>query len=92
MSRYLLVCAITAFISGCQTAPAHNVHVGSSYPAGNCREVGQVIGNAATRENARSQALNDLRYNAAQRDANYVRVVAETAYGTAIRGIAYRCR
>ena len=82
MSRYLSILLASAILTACQSTPTGNVVVGHSYPAGNCEEVGQVIGNAATRENAHAQALEDLRYNAAQVEANYVRLVAEAAYGT----------
>ncbi len=79
-------------LSQCQSRPGGNVQVSRNYPIGQCDEVGQVIGNADTREGARDQALSDLRAKASFLGANYVRVMAETAYGSAIRGMGYRCR
>lgn len=76
----------------CQSAPYEHVQVGEVFPPGHCQEVGQVIGNATTRDGAYEQSMQDLRFNAAQREADYVRIVAVSAYGTAARGIAYRCR
>lgn len=79
-------------LSHCQSGPGGNVQVSRSYPLGQCDQVGQVIGNADTREGARDQALADLRSRASSLGANYVRVMAETAHGSAIRGMGYRCR
>ncbi len=79
-------------LGGCQSSPYSHVQVGPSYPPEACQEVGQVIGNAISREQSRDQAIDDMRYNAAQLDANYVRLVAVTAHGRAARGIAYRCQ
>ena len=87
-----LLLILIFLITGCQSRPYDHVQVGPSYPAGACREIGQVIGNAATRENAREQAINDMRYNAAKLDGDYVRLVAVSAHGSAARGVAYRCR
>lgn len=79
-------------LAGCQTRDFHNVQVSRSYPNGQCREIGQVIGNANSRDGARQQAYDDLRYRASQLEGNYVRLLAETYNGTAMRGIAYKCR
>lgn len=78
--------------TGCQTTPYGSVQVSHNYPPGQCQELGQVIGHTNTRDQAREQALQDLRMQAARLNGNYVRLLAVTAYGTAARGIAYRCR
>lgn len=80
-------------LSACQSRPYSHVEVSEGYPRGRkCNDVGQVIGNAQTRDGAREQAMEDLRRNAARLDANYVRLIAVTSHGNAARGIAYRCQ
>ena len=37
------------------------------------------------------KALADLKRETAYKNGNYVRILAVSAHGTAIRGIAYRC-
>ena len=88
-----VLCAFLFILAACAGRSHSHVQVSPQYPSGNCREVGQVIGNANSRQNnAREQALDDLRYQAAQRQADYVRLIAVTAHGAAARGVAYRCR
>ena len=90
--RILLIIISFLGLFGCQIKPYGHVQVSRSYPQGACYEIGQVIGNADTRDGAREQAMNDLRYQAAQREGDYVRLIAETASGSSMRGIAYKCR
>ena len=78
--------------AGCQTTPNGYVTTGSTYPEGECEELGQIIGTSGTRENAKEKAMADLRHEAANLSGNYVRVVAVSAYGAAVRGVAYRCK
>ncbi|MCB0379003.1 MAG: DUF4156 domain-containing protein [Bdellovibrionales bacterium] len=84
-----LILCIT--LLGCQSTQGAGVRVGSTYPTGNCKELGQVIGNANSRDGAEALAMEDLRHNAALKSGNYVRVVAKSAHGTSVRGIAFRC-
>ena len=87
-----LILTLMFVLTSCQTTPGGNVQVGSSYPPGSCTEVGQVIGTANSREDSHNKALADLRHEAALKDGNYVRILATSAYGAAIRGMAYRCQ
>ena len=45
-----------------------------------------------TVEVKKEKAMEDLRHEAANRQGNYVRVLAVSAHGGAVRGIAYRCK
>lgn len=92
-NQILVICVLVFCLWACQARrPYGQVQVGHTYPQGNCREVGQVIGNANTRDGAKEQSLTDLRYRAAQREATYVRLLAVAPYGMSARGIAYRCQ
>lgn len=79
-------------LAGCQSSPHGNVQMSEERPTGDCREVGQVIGTSGSRQNAKQKAMEDLRKEASMKTANYVRIVAISAHGAAVRGIAYRCR
>ncbi|MCJ8276754.1 MAG: hypothetical protein HRT44_11330 [Bdellovibrionales bacterium] len=86
------ILSLVILIGGCRTPYGGNVSVGNSVPRGNCREVGQVIGTANTRDDPYEKALRDLKYEAAIIDGNFVRILAVAAHGASIRGMAYRCR
>lgn len=84
---------IILFLASCQTYHRSPVEVGEAYPRGRyCESIGQVIGMAGKKKNAEAQSIEDLKENAARLGGNYVRVIAVSAYGTAARGIAYKCR
>ncbi len=88
--KYLILLVFLA-LSGCQTTSYSHVQVASGYPPGICEEIGQVIGNATTYKDAKEQAVEDMRFQAARRNGNYIRLVAISAHGTAARGVAYKC-
>lgn len=79
-------------LASCQSTPGGNVRLSNDRPRGDCEEVGQVIGTSGTRKNAREKAMDDLRHEASLKTANYVRILAISAHGSSVRGIAYRCR
>ena len=87
-----LLVIIFVLLTACQSKPYGHVRVSSSYPEGRCDEIGQVIGNSSTFKGAKEQAIDDMKYQAAQLEGNYVKLTAVTAYGTSVRGIAYRCQ
>lgn len=87
-----LILTLMLLLTSCQSMYKGNVQVGREYPRGNCDEVGQVIGTANSRQDSYNKALADLRNEAALRDGNYVRILAVSAHGAAIRGIAYKCQ
>lgn len=87
--RYLLLTCL--FLSGCATTGPGSVSVGNSHPSGDCEEIGQVIGTSNSTKNSHAKAMEDLKYEASLKSGNYVRVLATSAHGAAIRGIAYRC-
>ncbi|MEM7646656.1 MAG: hypothetical protein AAF203_07095 [Pseudomonadota bacterium] len=77
---------------GCQSTPGGHVQVSSTYPPGKCEEIGQVIGTSNSTKDSKEKAMADLRSETAARQGNFVRVLAISAHGAAVRGIAYRCR
>ncbi len=80
------------FLAACQTTPgSQSVTVSDNDPPKNCREIGAVIGTSSSRQDAREKSLEDLRYEASLKMANYVKVMAISAHGGSARGIAYRC-
>ncbi len=80
------------FLVSCQTTPgSQSVTVSDNQPPKNCREIGPVIGTSGSRHDAREKSLEDLRYEASLKMANYVKVEAISAHGGSARGVAYRC-
>lgn len=94
MNHWIKISISAMAVVACQSPPPaySHVRIGADYPQGNCREIGQVIGNADHIGNAREESMRDMQMQAAGRQANYVRLIAVTARGTAARGIAYQCR
>ena len=86
------ILSLVVLLASCQSPRASHVGIGKSYPSGNCREVGQVIGTSNSRNDSYNKAVEDLRYAAAARDGDYVRIIAVAAHGASIRGMAYKCR
>ena len=78
-------------LASCQSGN-HSVTVGKSYPDGDCREVGQVIGMAHSRKNSYDKSLHDLKYETRLKGGDYVRLMAIGAHNAVMRGIAYKCR
>jgi len=68
-----------------------NVRVSSENPPKDCDQLDQVVGTSATTGNAYNNALADIKKEAASKMGNYVKIVAVSAHGSAIRGMAYRC-
>ena len=96
-SVYLVVLlfAASTFV-GCASDPkmpdGNSVRVSHEKPGGDCQQLGQVIGSSSTAKDAYSKALADVKKEAALITGNYVKIVAISAHGSAIRGIAYRCQ
>ena len=87
---------LASFFMGCASAEKYpsgaNVRVGKERPHGDCEEIDQVIGTTAQTGGSYDKAMEDLKREAAYKNGNYVRILAVSAHGTAIRGIAYQCR
>lgn len=87
-----LLLSLFFILMGCQSTPGSNVDIGSERPTGQCHEIGQVIGTSSSIKNAKEKAMADIRKEASHLQANYVRVLAVSAHGAAVRGIAYQCK
>ena len=91
----ILVLSLFAFLLGCSSAEKYpdgsSVQVSKRRPSGDCEELDQVIGTTAEVGANYDKALADLKRETAYKNGNYVRILAVSAHGTAIRGIAYRC-
>lgn len=92
LKKFLAIVLGMIFTVSCATRPGEQkVTVSDQDPPTNCREIGPVIGTSHSREGSREKALEDLRYEASLKMANYVKVQAISAHGGAARGLAYRC-
>lgn len=93
--RIFLAIISVLVMASCASDPKRpdgsNVRVSNDRPRGDCEQIDQVVGTSATTGNAYNNALADIKKEAASKTANYVKIVAVSAHGSAIRGIAYRC-
>ena len=60
-------------------------------PSSDCVEVSKVTGTTMTAKGSPDEALADMKKDAANRGANYVKIDEYSAYGTAVTGVAYKC-
>lgn len=67
------------------------VKVSRDTAGSDCREIGPINGTTASVKGTPEQALEDLKKEAANKGANYVRIKQYSAYGTSVVGIAYEC-
>ena len=93
---FATICFLSWTFVGCASDPkmpdGSSVRVSREVPRGDCRQIQQVIGTSPTAKDAYNKALADLKKEAGLITANYVKIVAISAHGSAIRGIAYRCQ
>lgn len=86
-----LFSAVFLGLLGCQSTPGGNVTLSEEAPGKDCQEIGQVIGTSNSRHDSREKAMADLRHEASMISGNYVKVLAVSAHGATVRGMAYRC-
>ena len=94
MRNMLLLFGLVVF-AACVSDPKRpdggGVRVSHDSPGKNCEQLDQVIGTSATRSSAYENALKDIKREAASRGGNYVKILAISSHGSAIRGMSYRC-
>lgn len=82
-------------LSSCSHQPvipeAKNVKIARENPPSDCVEIGRVTGQVKTMAGSITQAVDDMKLDAARKGANYVRMEATGAMGTSASGTAYKC-
>jgi hypothetical protein len=68
-----------------------NLKVSRDEPSKNCQLIGKLEGRAASTTGTKEDALEDLKQEAANKGANYLKVEQYSAYGTSVTGLAYKC-
>lgn len=96
MKTYLIFSFLVIFLlSSCSSHPvlpeAKDVTVSREEPDEECKNLGPVQGTVQTKNGTPEQALEDMKKDAARKGANYIRMEAQSAYGTSTRGTAYFC-
>jgi hypothetical protein len=91
-----LVIGSIAALQGCASRSvlpdANEVKVSRDVPMGtNCTELGKISGATQSLKGTQTDALEDLKREAANKGANYVVVKQYSDNGTAVTGIAYEC-
>lgn len=81
--------------SGCSSQPikpsADSVELTRSEPSKDCRPIGRVEGTVSTHRGTIEEAIEDMKLDAARRGANFVKMEATSAIGTAVSGMAFHC-
>jgi Domain of unknown function (DUF4156) len=88
--------ALVVVISGCGSTPLEpekiKVKVEREAPSDkDCKEIGTVTGSTLTMKGTSSEAIEDLKQEAARKGANYVHLHNFSAVGSAVQGTAYFC-
>ena len=73
------------------TPQTSDVKASQEAPPSNCVEVSKVTGSTSSAKGTPDDALDDLKKDAANRGANYVKIGEYSSYGTAVTGTAYKC-
>ena len=73
------------------TPDMNEVKASHDAPPSKCVEITKVTGTSASVKGTPEDALKDLKKDAANRGANYVRIDEYSSYGTAVTGVAYKC-
>jgi uncharacterized protein (DUF58 family) len=73
------------------TPETKEVKVSREAPSSKCEEVGRVTGTSNVRGVTYEELLEDMRREAANKNANYVKVEQYSDMGTAVTGVAFRC-
>lgn len=91
----LLTLLVFGLVVGCGSHPikpeADNVKVSREEADEECKDLGPVEGTVSTKSGTFEQALENMKIDAARKGANFVKMEATSAYGTATRGNAYFC-
>lgn len=70
---------------------ASDVKVSREIPDKSCREVGPVRGTTQGTKPDVEKAIEDMKKEAADKGANYVKMETSSSYGTAAFGTAFEC-
>lgn len=93
--RFLSIAAACVMISACSTQAvtpdAKDVKVSRAEPHKDCKMISKVSGTTSSAKAKPEDALKDMTQEAANKGANYLRVLEYSAYGTSVTGVAYEC-
>ncbi len=86
---------LSIFLNSCANQPVvpdgKSIKLARENPSSSCREMGKVYGKVSTSSGTVDQAIEDMKLDAARKGANYVRMEATGAMGTAVEGTAFSC-
>lgn len=95
MRLFLFALIAGAMLAGCASRSvlpdAKEVKVSRDEADESCKELGTINGTTKSTKGTQEEALADMKQEAANKGANYVRIKQYSAYGTSVVGIAYEC-
>ncbi len=87
--------AVTFFVLSCSSKPVvpsgENVKVSREVADKDCIDLGPVRGTYLGTKPNMEKAIENMKQEAANKGANYVKIETASDYGTAVRGTAYDC-
>lgn len=95
MVKIFLALSLSLFLTSCGSTPVvpegKNVKVSRDDADKDCRELGSVVGRLLTTTAKPEDAIEDMKQEAANKGANYVRMETASGLGSAVKGTAYFC-
>ena len=89
---YLVLSLLVVSCSSKPIVPAgENVKVSRAEPSKDCKNLGPVRGSVMGTKPNVEKAIENMKQEAANKGANYVKMETASDYGTAVRGTAYDC-
>jgi hypothetical protein len=93
--KKLMVLIFSLGVFACSSKPivpsADSVKVSREDAKPTCKEVGKVKGTVLSMKPNIEKAIEDMKTEAANKGANFVRMETASSYGTAVQGTAYLC-
>jgi hypothetical protein len=91
----LIYVLLAGSLFSCSSQPVipegENVKVSREAPGENCINLGPVTGTVRGTKPDVEKAIEDMKQEAANKGANYVKMETASSYGTSVRGTAYDC-
>jgi len=91
----LIISAFAVNFLGCASqsvmANKDSIKVGRDDPSKDCKSLGKVTGSTLSTKATQKDVLEDMKQNAANKGATYVKVMQYSDTGTAVTGFAYQC-
>lgn len=94
MIKYLFAVSVLLMFAACSHKPIldeDDVKIVREEPS-DCENVGTVTGRTMYANGSREEAIKDMKREAAEKGANYVKFGQQSGTGTVVTGTGYKCK